>query len=224
MRLYDVTQDLSHLEFATYLLSERGQKRPDQDDKTYYVWEAETRRKELVTGGNMDSYRDVWYHQAHLPLHEQEVILGHSVRAFYLTTAAADLGGDFLVDAKRLWTDAVDKKMYATGGFGTEPRWEGFSEVPHFLPQSTDEGGCYVETCASIAAMMTSERILSHGLEGRVRDVMELCLMNVALGGGSLDGRKFSYVNKQASYGDEQVRYDWFNSESGSNSSALAVC
>ena len=153
----------------------------------------------------------VSYSQSHLPLHEQNEILGHSVRAFYLTTAAADLGGEFLDDAKRLWSDAVDKKMYATGGFGTEPHLEGFSEIPHRLPQSTGEGGCYAETCASIAAMMTSERILSHGLDGKVRDVMELCLLNAVLGGGSLNGKQFSYANKQATYGDEvATRKDWF--------------
>lgn len=217
LRLYDVTQDKSHLDFATYLLASRGVKQPDQNHKTYYVWEAEDRRKDLTVGSTMDSVRDVWYHQAHAPLHDQETILGHSVRAFYLITAAADIGGDLLEDAKRLWTDAVDNKMYVTGGFGSEPRWEGFSPVPHFLPQSTDEGGCYVETCASIGAMMTSERILSHGLDGKVRDVMELCLMNIVLGGGSLNGKQFSYVNKQATYGDEVTRHDWFDSECGAS-------
>jgi len=153
------------------------------------------------------------YSQYHLPLHEQQDILGHSVRAFYLTTAAADLGGPFLTDAKRLWTDAVDKKMYATGGFGTEPNIEGFSGIPYRLPQSTGEGGCYAETCASIAAMMTSETILSHGLDGKVRDVMELCVLNAVLGGGSLNGKQFSYANKQATYGDEATRKDWFEGE-----------
>lgn len=50
------------------------------------------------------------------------------MRALYLTTAAADLGGEFLEDAHRLWTDAVDKKMYATGGIGSRPR------VSHSFP------------------------------------------------------------------------------------------
>lgn len=62
------------------------------------------------------------YNQSHLPIHEQNAILGHSVRAFYLYTACADLGGEFLQDAKRLWADAVDHKMYVTGGLGTEPK------------------------------------------------------------------------------------------------------
>lgn len=155
------------------------------------------------------------YHQAHLPLHDQDNILGHSVRALYLTTAAADLGGEFLDDAKRLLSDCVDHKMYATGGIGSEPRLEGFHKAKYRLPQSTGEGGCYAETCASIACMMTSERVLSWGLDGKVRDTMELCLLNAVLGGGSLNGKQFSYANKHATWGDEvATRNDWFEGES----------
>jgi DUF1680 family protein len=59
--------------------------------------------------------------------------------------------------------------------------------------------------------MMTSERILSHGLDGHTRDVMELALLNAVLGGGSLNGKQFSYANKQATWGDETaIRKDWF--------------
>ena len=62
--------------------------------------------------------------------------------------------------------------------------------------------------------MMTSERILSHGLDGKVRDVMELILLNAALGGGNLDGMKFSYENKLATFGNETAtRNDWFEGE-----------
>ena len=94
-------------------------------------------------------------------------------------------------------------------------QFEGFSPIPHHLPQSTGEGGCYAENCASIAAMMTGERILSHRVDGKVRDTIELCLHNAVLGGGSLDGKAFSYANKMATYGDETaVRADWFEGES----------
>ena len=153
-------------------------------------------------------------------------MLGHSVRAFYLTTAAADLGGSFLQDAKRLLEDATTRKMYVTGGFGSEPRWEGFSPIPYRLPQSTEEGGCYQETCASIACMMTCERILSHELDGTTRDIMELCLFNAVLGGASLDGQHFSYANKLATYGDEvSLRKDWFEGEPRSRAHwSLAEC
>ena len=62
------------------------------------------------------------YYSAHKPLHAQDEIVGHSVRTFYLLAAAADLGGAFTDDARRLWDDCVDHKMYVTGGVGTEPR------------------------------------------------------------------------------------------------------
>ena len=51
--------------------------------------------------------------------------------------------------------------------------------------------------------MMTSERLLSHRLEGKVRGVLEKCLLNAVLGGGSLNGKQFSYANKHATSGDE---------------------
>ena len=73
------------------------------------------------------------YCQAHLPLHEQNDILGHSVRALYLLTGAADLGGSFLKDARRLWEDAVRHKMYVIGGFGSEAKVSGFGPEKRLL-------------------------------------------------------------------------------------------
>jgi DUF1680 family protein len=222
LRLYQVTKDKKHLDFAQYLLDERGRRREDQDGLAYFSHEARERKDEVypATMSGLDKFS---YSQAHATLHEQDDILGHSVRALYLTTAAADCGGQHLDDAKRLWTDCVDRKMYATGGIGTEPLWEGFSDIPYRLPQGTAEGGCYAETCASIACMMTSERILSYGYDGKVRDVMELCLLNAVLGGGSLNGQQFSYANKLATSGDETaIRKDWFEGESSDPS--LLMC
>ncbi len=107
------------------------------------------------------------YQQAHKPIIEQETIEGHSVRAMYLLTAVADLirNGNSIGDSlkraavERLWTDMVDKKMYLTGGIGAIKQWEGFG-IDYFLPSSTDEGGCYAETCAAIGVMMLAERML----------------------------------------------------------------
>jgi DUF1680 family protein len=59
----------------------------------------------------------------------------------------------------RLWDNMVSKKMYVTGGIGAIKQWEGFGG-DYFLPQGTDEGGCYAETCASIGVMMLAERLL----------------------------------------------------------------
>jgi DUF1680 family protein len=39
-------------------------------------------------------------------------------------------------------------------------------------------------------------------------------LYNNVIGGGSLDGMKFSYANKHATTGDESaIRNDWFEGE-----------
>lgn len=119
------------------------------------------------------------YNQAHKPILEQETIEGHSVRAMYLLTAVADLaiiepkefGPKYLPAIQRLWDNMVYRKMYLTGGIGAIHQWEGFG-IDYNLPQSTDEGGCYSETCAAIGVMMLAERLLqvskipSHGHEG----------------------------------------------------------
>ncbi|KAK8845354.1 hypothetical protein IAR55_006067 [Kwoniella newhampshirensis] len=211
LRLYSETKDPRHYAFGRYLLGARGQREPDLGCRPFFVWEAE-RRKDTYYHPTMDSIDDGRYHQWHAPLREQDAILGHSVRALYLVTAAADIDGPFLEDARRLWTDCVDKKMYPTGGVGSVPNIEGFSEIPHFLPNGGDEGGCYAETCASIACMMVSERLLSHEISAKARNVLELCLLNTVLGGASLDGSKFYYGNPLATYGDQVAdRHDWFD-------------
>jgi DUF1680 family protein len=110
----------------------------------------------------------------------------------------------------RLWNNMVDKKMYLTGGIGAVKQWEGFGR-DYFLPQSTDEGGCYAETCASIAVMMLAERLLHIDLDRKYGDVMELCLYNNVMTSMSLDGKAFTYVNQLGSSdGDKSVREEWF--------------
>jgi DUF1680 family protein len=104
-----------------------------------------------------------------LPIAEQHTVEGHSVRAMYLLAAVADLVRLDVGQAKdvsqlevamyRLWDNMVDSKMYLTGGIGAIKAWEGFGP-DYFLPQGTDDGGCYAETCASIGVMMLAERLL----------------------------------------------------------------
>lgn len=93
-------------------------------------------------------------------------IEGHSVRAMYLLTGLVDLllcdasmRPDYWPVVQRLWGDLVQKKMYVTGGIGSNPQYEGF-DIAYFLPQSADEGGCYAETCAAIGVIMLAERLL----------------------------------------------------------------
>lgn len=112
------------------------------------------------------------YHQAHAPIAEQMSVEGHSVRAMYLLTAVADLcriESDAAPHKLRsamytLWDNMTQRKMYVTGGIGAIKQWEGFGQ-DYFLPQGTDEGGCYAETCASIGVMMLAQRILQVSVE-----------------------------------------------------------
>lgn len=89
----------------------------------------------------------------------------------YLLTAVADytrilrssdkygLPNEYETTLHRLWNNMVSKKMYLTGGIGAIKQWEGFG-IDYFLPQGTDEGGCYAETCAAIGVVMLAQRML----------------------------------------------------------------
>lgn len=156
----------------------------------------------------------------------------------YLLTAVADLavldpqefGPSYLPALKRLWDNMVNKKMYLTGGIGAISKWEGFG-IDYFLPQSTDEGGCYAETCAAIGVMMLAERMLQvsprYGLrcdwvkntymfqielDGRYTDVLERAMYNAMLTGMSVDGKAFTYANQLATSEEDasNKREEWF--------------
>jgi DUF1680 family protein len=136
----------------------------------------------------------------------------------YLLTAVADLvrvqstdnTAGYKTALKRLWSNMVNKKMYLTGGIGAIKEYEGFG-IDYFLPQGTDEGGCYSETCAAIGVMMLAERLLQVDLDGAYSDIMELCFYNAVSTAMSSDGKKFTYVNQLASSdADLSKRADWF--------------
>jgi DUF1680 family protein len=138
----------------------------------------------------------------------------------YLLTAVVDLvriyqpdsevGTNFLPAVGRLWSNMIEKKTYVTGGIGAMKQWEGFG-IDYFLPQGTDEGGCYAETCAAIGVMMLAERLLKVELDSHYADIMELCLYNAVMTGMSLDGKAFTYVNQLASSDkDLSERHEWF--------------
>ncbi|KAF4635329.1 hypothetical protein G7Y89_g2771 [Cudoniella acicularis] len=208
LRLYKVTQNPQHLTLAEYFLDERGNP-TGEDGRHYYDVEAEAR-------GDRENERP----QAHEPIVEQQTIEGHSVRAMYLLTALADLAriegasnAKFESRSKalnRLWTNMTENKMYLTGGIGAIKQYEGFG-IDYFLPSSTDEGGCYAETCAAIGVMMLAERMLQLDLNAKYADIMELCFYNAVMTGMSADGKQFTYVNQLASSDkDLSKRAKWF--------------
>ncbi|KAI1085310.1 glycoside hydrolase family 127 protein [Whalleya microplaca] len=224
LRLYTATGNQDAYELARYFVEERGNPK-GQDGMLYYEWERQQRGDSPWK--RPDSYwmHDThWYNQAHKPILEQESVEGHAVRAMYLLTGVADLlcldelgvksyehRDKYFEALTRLWNNMVDKKMSLTGGIGSMYQWEGFG-IDYFLPQSSDEGGCYNETCASIGVIMLAERLLHLDLNSKYADIMELCLYNAVMTGLSLEGKAFTYVNQLASSeSDKSQREEWFD-------------
>jgi uncharacterized protein len=217
LRLSKARQEKSFAELASYFISERGNPY-GVNGRHFYDVEREARGEREGEWPVMFPREDPYhYQQAHLPVTQQPTIEGHSVRATYLLTAVADLcsleqlsRSEYIDSLHRLWNNMVGKKMYLTGGIGAIKQWEGFG-VDYFLPQGTDEGGCYAETCAAIGVVLLAERLLQLDLDARYADIMELCLYNAVLTGMSHDGKAFTYTNQLASSpSDLSERKDWF--------------
>ncbi|WPH03996.1 glycoside hydrolase family 127 protein [Acrodontium crateriforme] len=218
LRLYTLTENPKYLNLGRYFITERGNPR-GQDGRHFFDVESEKRGDDPnKRPAFYPESRCLWYHQAQAPLAEQQTIEGHSVRGTYLLSSVADLlridgnaSEPKLTEAVyRLWDNMVNCKMYITGGIGAIKQWEGFGPN-YFLPQGTDEGGCYSETCAAIGVMMFAERMLQLDLDAKFADVMELCFYNAVLTAMSHDGRRFTYENQLASSEKNlSQREEWF--------------
>jgi len=185
VKLYDVTGQEEYLKMSKFFIDERG-KQPN-----YFDIEKEARNDEAPFWFNDDHA----YHQAHEPVREQEVAVGHSVRAVYMYTAMADIAlktnDQTLIKAtKKLWDNVTKKQMYVTGGIGSMAFGEAFS-FDYDLPNDLS----YTETCASIALVFWAKRMLHLEMDGKYADIMELALYNGTISGMDLDGKKFFYVN-----------------------------
>jgi hypothetical protein len=135
------------------------------------------------------------YWQDHAPLREARAVAGHAVRQLYLLAGAVDVyaeTGDeqLLAAAIRLWEDMAATRAYLTGGIGSHHTDESFGD-PYELPPER----AYCETCAAIASVMTSWRLLLITGQARYADLLERTLYNGFLAGVSLDGRSYLYVN-----------------------------
>lgn len=191
MRLYEVTQEPRYQALARFFLDERG-KQP-----YYYDTEFEKR------GGtwHWDNWGDAWmvkdkaYTHAHKPLAEQSEAVGHAVRSVYLMTGLAHIARMTQDEEKRqtclrIWNNMVQRRMYITGGIGSQGIGEAFTS-DYDLPNDT----AYGESCASIGLMMFARRMLEMEGDAHYADVMERAFYNTVLGGMALDGKHFFYVN-----------------------------
>ncbi|WP_438444169.1 glycoside hydrolase family 127 protein [Gorillibacterium sp. sgz5001074] len=197
VKLYRVTKESRYLQLSRYFVEERGKQPSFLTEDPGFGYK----------------YKDRWfeldYHQAHAPVRDQETAEGHSVRAMYLYAAMADLahayGDPTLVETlRKLWDNVTSKRMYITGGLGSQGHAERFT-IDYDLPNDT----AYTETCASIGLVMFASRMLSIELDSRYGDVMERVLYNGVLSGMSLDGTRYFYVNPlEVHPAVAQYRYD----------------
>ena len=190
VKLYQTTGEKKYLEFADWLLGERG-----HGHGTY--------------GKFIDRQWPTRYYQDEVPVREMSEISGHAVRSMYLYCGMADVasytGDQGYIDAlNRLWDDVVLRNMYITGGIGQSSTNEGFTD-DYSLPNLT----AYCETCASVGMVLWNWRMNQFTGDGKYADVMERSMYNGALAGISLTGDKFFYVNPLESLGNHH-RQAWY--------------
>ena len=191
VKLYQITKNKAYLNLAKYFLDNRG------NPKNHELYGA--------------------YAQDHIPVVQQEEVVGHAVRAVYMYAGMTDIAAikndaTYYNAVKKLWKNMVNKKMYITGGIGARHEEEAFGEN-YELPNLT----AYNETCASIGDVYWNHRL--HNLSGNSQyfDVIERTLYNGLISGLSLDGKQFFYPNPLESDGVFKfnqgacTRSDWFD-------------
>ncbi|MET7655586.1 MULTISPECIES: beta-L-arabinofuranosidase domain-containing protein [unclassified Streptomyces] len=135
------------------------------------------------------------YYQDDLPVRQATALRGHAVRALYLASGAVDVAvetgdDDLLAAVVRQWETAAARRTYLTGGMGSHHRDESFGD-DFVLPPDR----AYSETCAGVASVMLSWRLLLATGEPRFADLAERTLFNVVATSPAEDGRAFFYSN-----------------------------
>jgi DUF1680 family protein len=188
VKLYTATGEEKYLDFANWLLEERGHGHGSKGDEG--TW-------------------NPLYYQDEKPVREMSDIAGHAVRAMYLYCGMADVAtfkrDTGYIDAMhRLWDDVALRNMYVTGGIGSSRHNEGFTE-DYDLPNYE----AYCETCASVGMVYWNWRMNQFTGDSKYIDVLERSMYNGALAGISLKGDLFFYVNPLASKGGHH-RQAWY--------------
>jgi DUF1680 family protein len=134
------------------------------------------------------------YAQDDRPVLQQQTIEGHAVRATLLCTglvSAATTTGreDYLTEARRLWENMVDRRMYITGGLGSSANQERFA-ADFELPNNG-----YLETCAAVGGGFFHHNMNLALADARYADELERALYNGVLSGVSLKGDSYFYEN-----------------------------
>jgi DUF1680 family protein len=136
------------------------------------------------------------YFQDDVPVRDARVLRGHAVRALYLSSGAVDVavetGDDALLGAVvAQWEATVARRTYLTGGMGARHSDEAFGDDFELPPDRA-----YAETCAAVASVMLSWRLLLATGEPRYADLIERTLFNAVAASPATDGRAFFYANR----------------------------
>lgn len=175
LQLFQITSDSSYLHLAKYFLDNRGRE------------------------GHHELHGA--YSQDHIPVTEQDEVVGHAVRAMYMyaamTDVAAMLGDSAYGQAvDQLWHNMTEKKIYLTGGIGALHDGEAFGKN-YELPNLS----AYNETCAAIGSVYWNQRLFRMSGDPKYYDVIERTLYNGLIVGLSLSGTEFFYPNPLESDG-----------------------
>ena len=239
LRLYQATNNIQYLELAQKFLERRGKVRPFvslilqqnarvaerakdvRDQRKIYLashpdqllfilppenYAKKPRAAKLRLAVSALSGK---YFQQHVPIRQQTVPVGHSVRFTYLETAIAMLhrhtGDSSLLPAlEQAWKHMVTRRMFVTGGIGSLPELEGFGRDYELEPEIA-----YAETCAALGSLFWNwEMVLNTG-NACYSDLFEWQLYNAAAVGMGLGGDSYLYNNPLLCWGGV-TRRPWF--------------
>jgi uncharacterized protein len=135
------------------------------------------------------------YFQDDMPVRRATTLRGHAVRALYLASGAIDVATEtddpeLAAAVRTQWANSVARRTYITGGVGSHHQDEAFGDDFELPPDRA-----YAETCAGIASVMLSWRLLLATGEDKYADLIERTLLNNVLASPRADGRAFYYTN-----------------------------
>lgn len=188
VKLYQITLEDKYLDFAYWLLEERGH------------------------GYGSMGNEGIWnpaYYQDSEPVRKLTDISGHAVRCMYLYCGMTDVAAlrnntEYIDALNRLWNDVTLRNMYITGGIGSSKHNEGVTK-DYDLPNLE----AYCETCASVGMVFWNHRMNQITGDAKYIDILERSMYNGVLAGISLSGDRFFYVNPLESKGDHH-RQEWY--------------
>jgi DUF1680 family protein len=187
VKLYRVTNTASYRDLAKFFLDERG---TPHAAKPHF----------FDSKDPFSVYNDLEYRQDHVPVVKQTRATGHAVRATYMYSGMTDVGTlagaePLAKAAEGAFRDIASRRIYVTGGLGSEAGTEAFGG-DYDLPNRA-----YAETCASIGGMLWYHRMFLRTGGSEHMDVFERTLYNGYLSGVSISGSRFFYENPLVSDG-----------------------